>query len=232
MRRYVLMSFFTLLLGSLSGCASISQEECVLGDWYQIGLSDGTRGEDNRAASYNSECLQYQVKMDVNAYNRGRTQGLKTYCSYESGVSLGKENRGYNNVCPSNLASEFLAGYQPYKNLAGAEQELDKFKKDAKYHQSQLKSDYLSEYLKDSHIERLNTAKEGVEEAKAKVAKYQLEIEIHKIQREKSQVLKELSRTDISASHRALLNQQLGSLSTQETMLTTIKNTKQIAEMF
>ncbi|WP_339388814.1 DUF2799 domain-containing protein [Vibrio caribbeanicus] len=232
MRRYGLMPLFILLLGSLSGCASISQEECVLGNWYQIGLSDGTRGYHNRAASYNSECLQYQVKMDVTAYNRGRNQGLKTYCSYENGVSLGKKNWGYNNVCPSSLASEFLSGYQPYKNLAGAKQELEKFKKDVKFYQSRVNSEYSSEYFKDYNIERLNTAKEGVEEAKAKVAKYQQEIEIHKIQREKSKILKELSRTDISPSRRAILNQQLGSLNTRETMLNTIQSIKQIAEMF
>ena len=69
--------FFTLLLGSLSGCASISQEECLLGDWYQIGLSDGQYGRSNRAADYSKDCSEYQVKMDLKSYNKGRSEGLK-----------------------------------------------------------------------------------------------------------------------------------------------------------
>ena len=125
----------------------------------------------------------------------------------------------------------FYLGISLIKNLAGAKQELEKFKKDVKFYQSQVNSEYSSEYFKDYNIERLNTAKEGVEEAKAKVAKYQQEIEIHKIQREKADN-ERASRTDISPSRRALLNQQLGSLNTRETMLNTIQSIKQIAEMF
>ena len=75
MQRYGLVPLFTLLLGSLSGCASISQEECLLGDWYQIGLSDGQNGRSNRAADYSKDCSEYQVKMDLIDNSKEKVRG-------------------------------------------------------------------------------------------------------------------------------------------------------------
>ena len=73
----------------------------------------------------------------------------------------------------------------------------------------------------------------------ASVRKYQQELEIHKIQREKSQILAELSNKDISGSRRAQLNKRLSSLNTQETVNdgvstveSAIQGIKKIADMF
>ena len=239
MQRYGLVPLFTLLLGSLSGCASISQEECLLGDWYQIGLSDGQNGRSNRAADYSKDCSEYQVKMDLKSYNKGRSEGIKTYCSYDNGVLLGQSNQRYSNVCPAELSSEFLSGYLPYKNLASAQYELRKSQSNIDYYQGQLMSETISENGKKNATANLNTAKMKLEKDEVKVRKYQQELEIHKIQREKSQILAELSGKDISNSRREQLNQRLSSLNTQEavsdgvsTVESAIQGIKKIADMF
>lgn len=61
MRKYCIVPLYAILLGSVSGCSSISEEECLLGDWYQVGLSDGQKGKNSHAAEYNKDCSEYQV---------------------------------------------------------------------------------------------------------------------------------------------------------------------------
>lgn len=239
MQRYGLVPLFTLLLGSLSGCASISQEECLLGDWYQIGLSDGQNGRSNRAADYSKDCSEYQVKMDLKSYNKGRSEGLKTYCSYDNGVMMGQSNQRYTNVCPADLSSAFLSGYRPYRNLAGAQQELRESQNNVDYCQGQLMKETISANDKRNATAKLNAAKMKLKKDEASVRKYQQELEIYKIQREKSQILAELSNKDISGSRRAQLNKRLSSLNTQETVNdgvstveSAIQGIKKIADMF
>ena len=33
-----------LVAATLAGCASLSQHQCLQGDWYSIGVGDGQRG--------------------------------------------------------------------------------------------------------------------------------------------------------------------------------------------
>ena len=55
---------------ALGGCAGLAEKDCR-GDWYQIGLRDGQRGDWPDAGRYAAQCRQYGVQPDVERYREG-----------------------------------------------------------------------------------------------------------------------------------------------------------------
>jgi len=239
MKKRYIASLCALLLGSLSGCSAISEEECRLGDWHQIGLSDGQNGQKNNAAKYNKDCSEYQVQVDLKVYNDGRYEGLKSFCTYENGVSVGQANKSYNNVCPADLSNEFLLGYTPYYNLARAESDKHKFESDVNRYVSQLGDGDLSDRDRKNYKGNLKSSRSKLERAEAEVRKYENELELHKIQIEKGKIVKELAKNDLPDTRRAQLNKRLDSLNKQQRLYenlsqvdNTIQRMKGIANLF
>ena len=108
----------TLLGVALHGCATMSQEECELADWYLIGFEDGAKG---RSASYIGErrgaCADYRVKPDRKAYILGREQGLREFCRPQKGYRLGVRGSHYQGFCPKDLEEKFMSAYLAGKDV-------------------------------------------------------------------------------------------------------------------
>lgn len=69
-----------------AGCASLSRTQCLEGDWYEIGLSDGKSGvESEQFNVYVDTCAKYDVVPDFAKYSEGRTKGLEFLTSTVSG---------------------------------------------------------------------------------------------------------------------------------------------------
>ena len=84
-----------LAILALSGCASMSSEECIATDWSAVGYEDGARGfTSERFSKHRTACAKHGVKVDFAAYQAGREQGLVEYCQpgrgYDVGVSGGR----------------------------------------------------------------------------------------------------------------------------------------------
>ena len=97
----------------LAGCASVSKEDCLVTDWYEIGRMDGMQGKprtvlQNRAKA----CLEHGINADRLAYYQGHDEGLKHYCTEQRGFELGRMGLAYRSVCPVNLEKDFRAGYK------------------------------------------------------------------------------------------------------------------------
>ena len=62
----------------LSGCASMSAEECLTADWQAIGYEDGARGAPVSAVTPRRQaCAKTAgVQVDMTAYMTGRDMGL------------------------------------------------------------------------------------------------------------------------------------------------------------
>lgn len=111
---------FTLVLGlSMSGCASMSADECVTGDWHTIGFEDGARGYTAaRLGDHRKACAEHGVAPDFNAYRAGHAEGLRDYCRPARGFRLGTSGGSYQGVCAADLEPAFLdaynSGYQLY----------------------------------------------------------------------------------------------------------------------
>lgn len=96
----------------LSACATISQDECVAGNWSDLGYRDGNKGvARDRIADYVSKCGEYGQDVDRQSYLSSYETGLSHYCVYDKGYALGEKGNHYNAVCSGELASDFRAGF-------------------------------------------------------------------------------------------------------------------------
>lgn len=98
MRFYTPAAFF-LFLGA---CASLTQEQCLNGDWRSIGYNDGVNG---RLESYISRhfdaCGKVGVVPDTRAWLEGRKAGLPLYCTPQNAYNEGRGGDSLSPVCPA-----------------------------------------------------------------------------------------------------------------------------------
>ncbi len=109
---------FVLLAGllGLAGCATMSVEEraafCTNTDWQRYGVNDGRLGiPSSDRADLISDCAEIGHPLDVTAYQAGRAEGLREYCTVENGYQVGYIGQRYSQVCPPSLEADFLQGY-------------------------------------------------------------------------------------------------------------------------
>ncbi|MEM6639532.1 MAG: DUF2799 domain-containing protein [Pseudomonadota bacterium] len=96
----------------VSGCASMSAEECEFSDWYTIGFEDGAKGLTSDAIGERRRaCARHGFEVDFAAYQDGRANGLVEYCQPQRGYNVGNAGYRYNGVCPKDLEAEFLDAY-------------------------------------------------------------------------------------------------------------------------
>jgi hypothetical protein len=111
--------FALLLLATLgvAACTTLTVEErtaaCQATDWATYGQNDGTLGvaTGDRTKKF-AECAEIGYPADIAAYQAGRAEGLKTYCTVENGYEVGYAGRRYRKVCPAELEPAFLQGYE------------------------------------------------------------------------------------------------------------------------
>ena len=105
------MAVMAILLMT-AGCASVSKEDCLVTDWYEIGRMDGRQGKQRTVFQGRAKaCLEHGVNADRQAYYAGHDQGLRYYCTEQNGFELGQKGLPYNPVCPLQLETDFRAGY-------------------------------------------------------------------------------------------------------------------------
>lgn len=104
----------------LSGCATLSEEECLAADWQTIGFEDGTVGKPiAQIGKHREACADHGVPVDLTAYKEGHAEGMIVFCQPGSGFELGNRGGRFNDDCPVDLRAEFYAayedGYRAYK---------------------------------------------------------------------------------------------------------------------
>lgn len=97
----------------LSGCASMSADECVMSDWHTIGFEDGSKGYTmDRLGQHRKACAKHGVAPDLRAYQSGRDEGLYQFCQPSRGFNLGAGGGQYNGVCGDHSEPQFLDAYR------------------------------------------------------------------------------------------------------------------------
>ena len=85
------------LVGSLSGCASLSKSECLSADWEDIGVRDGANGQpEEYLIQHAKACSKVNVVPDRGAWHHGRERGLERYCVPRRAYLNGQYGSGYN----------------------------------------------------------------------------------------------------------------------------------------
>lgn len=96
----------------LTGCASISKDECISGNWSDIGYKDGVNGKSRgKLADYAKTCMKYGAEPNRDVYLTAFENGLVKYCTFQQGLKLGENGSSYNQVCSGDLANGFSQGY-------------------------------------------------------------------------------------------------------------------------
>ncbi len=109
----------------LASCATMSEEQCLAGDWAGQGYSDGASGLSmSRLDEHAEACAKHGVTPDAAAYRAGREQGLPRYCTPANGFRVGRTGSGYGGVCPAWLEADFLPAYRDGQIVHAVEQAL------------------------------------------------------------------------------------------------------------
>jgi hypothetical protein len=136
---------------ALAGCATLSQEQCLQGDWASVGFKDGEAGRaQSRLDDHAKACAKSGVVPQAAPYFAAREQGLKLYCTQDRGFSEGRTGQSYAGVCPPGPERGFLVGYGDGQLVHAAVSRL-----------SQARSDRSSA---DSRAEKRDREARGVED--------------------------------------------------------------------
>ena len=113
MNRKWVSAGMVLVVAALSGCASMSSEECVNSDWVAVGYEDGSRGNTtDKFGTRRKACAKHGVTADFQAYQQGRSEGLVEFCQPSRGYNLGVNGGTYHGVCDIAMEEEFLDAYR------------------------------------------------------------------------------------------------------------------------
>lgn len=114
----------TLIGVMLTGCAAMSEEECVYSDWAAVGYEDGADGRSSdRFGDYRRACADHSITPDFQAWQEGRERGLIEFCQPLRGFQVGESGGYYSGVCNSNLEPDFLDAFRlgsELSNLRGS----------------------------------------------------------------------------------------------------------------
>ena len=114
--RTLCLVVFALIGLTLSGCAAkptVSEFQCLAGDWETIGYRDGAAGlPSTRLLNHAEACGPHGVVPERNTYLAGWENGLASYCTPSNGFQLGSQGRRQHGLCDQNFGGEFAAAYQ------------------------------------------------------------------------------------------------------------------------
>ena len=122
-----------VVLGSiylLSACATLSKQECRVGDWQVIGYNDGIAGyAADRLASHTKACAKVSITPNYQLWERGRELGLKQYCTVTNAYNVGRRGRELNNVCPITIVNTLQSANKKGLDYYALDSQLDKDKR-------------------------------------------------------------------------------------------------------
>ncbi|MEM7219397.1 MAG: DUF2799 domain-containing protein [Pseudomonadota bacterium] len=101
-----------LALALVGGCAgpSVSEQQCLAGDWESIGYRDGERGvSTSRLLEHQDACGKFGVVPDKAEYFRGWEAGIETFCTPQNGFRQGRGGKAVNTLCDA--YPDFSAGH-------------------------------------------------------------------------------------------------------------------------
>ena len=109
------------------GCAShsLSEHQCLAGDWQTVGFNDGANGVDHTALLRHQEaCGRFQVVPDRVTYLAGWNEGIARYCTADNGFAIGRAGQSLRRVCPESMSADFQLAYDDGRAIFDAERRV------------------------------------------------------------------------------------------------------------
>lgn len=120
-KRCLPFGFLIAVSAIIASCATLTREECLRGDWYNVGIGDGQAGRPFERIDQHKRACRTTATVDEVAYRAGRNAGLTVYCTPVSGYRVASSEEGYANVCPVETAPGFLEGFALGQQVASAQ---------------------------------------------------------------------------------------------------------------
>lgn len=172
-----------LFVGFISGCATLSKNECLTANWRNIGYEDGVKGySQSRMGDHRRACAEHGITLNREDYLNGRAEGLRVFCQPIRGFRYGRQGSNYRGVCPHDLEAAFLDAYNYGRNIYGTGKTL-KHKQD-EYAEIERHIQALDEEIAKTEHAMLN--------AKSKTVREKLYHEIKHKNEEKEQLVHQL----------------------------------------
>jgi len=125
MKRLLTVAMLGGAAALLSGCATMSEDQCLAGDWGGKGYQDGLNGyQGSRLEDHAKACSKVGVTPNPDAYFSARDQGLRTYCRWENGFKVGRNGSSYGGVCTPEEERDFIPAYEDGRIVHAAESAL------------------------------------------------------------------------------------------------------------
>lgn len=108
----VLLLPLATFLAGCGGGATVSEHQCVAGDWQTLGYRDGANGQRNTSLlAHQNACGEYGIVPDRAGYMLGWEQGAREYCQPDNAFVAGERGENYQNICPEDLRANFVTAY-------------------------------------------------------------------------------------------------------------------------
>ena len=83
MKNVIYFLTWAILAVALIGCSTLSKNECLQANWYELGWKDGNLGKPRSLFQEHADaCVKHNVRAEKTEYFRGRDDGLKNFCTY------------------------------------------------------------------------------------------------------------------------------------------------------
>jgi len=100
MRSSLVVTFIGVATALLSGCATLSEDQCRQVDWKDLGRRDGAQGQSpERVQDHAKACSKVGIAPDVAMWRAGWREGVVGYCTPRSAWSEGSRNQSYRGAC-------------------------------------------------------------------------------------------------------------------------------------
>jgi hypothetical protein len=165
-----------ILMGAclfLSGCMTLSGEDCRVADWKNIGLIDGHLGElPTHINDLQKSCQESGATVDAVSYEEGWRTGLSDYCSPSGGFQAGESGRLYRGICPKEVEPEFIKQYLAGRDALLLRQEHEAAVNDLRHEQKRIDEDrsVVGDVSKVFHLLSGTSATQAEEERVDKTA--------------------------------------------------------------
>jgi len=101
-----------LMAYALSGCATMSPEECLQANWEEVGYNDAVEGYPvSRSSEHREACASTGVQVDFELYRNGYALGLPYYCTRETGFEAADHGGDFATQCRRETFPDYLVGY-------------------------------------------------------------------------------------------------------------------------
>jgi len=159
-----------LMAYALSGCATMSPEECLQANWEEVGYNDAVEGYPvSRSSEHREACADTGVQVDFELYRNGHALGLPYYCTRETGFETADHGGDFATQCRRETFPEYVLGYSQGLDVFALKTQMREIEI-----QMEEKSDQAEALL--IQIGQLRTARDNPELSKdaRKEARYQL----------------------------------------------------------